>query len=466
MRVLLPVPFATPSLLPTEPGVGSGLRPKPGVDLQHPWPTVETQREKIPGPKTALLELRLHGRGPTSAEIELYFERWGVGDPRARARIAAQLSTVDGALAARLLKRLSMLRRPEAETIVSGLVIDLGRGEGPFLDDPARLVREVLKRRSGTVKAEWRNLGTRPVAELSAVLAQVEWAVGQMLGQGFGYLRGTDPEEQVRRAPAFVAAFSSVFDRLDPELRGELLAKLPDWPPYQLKWMVQDVASLGLGKGDQPRAPTDPELRSLEDRWRVELRRDPQLLQFLEVSGYEDGGNRYRERDFQKPELIAAAAAILNKRTGRGPDGFESHQNQALEILCRSSSADPLIDRALRQHAKSGGRDRWRASLGLLARGVPEVPLESLLVAAKDRWQQRRVLAELRELRQEGRLGAVDGRARDGILKGFGMHPESLHTLVIAWLEAGQADVPGLVQELGLRGPKLDAAIAAARPRG
>lgn len=405
--------------------------------------------------------VKLTRGGVTRAEIEKFFDRHGVVDDETRRGSVERLANIDAKLAAKFLKRLDAIRRPEARRVIIDMRISVGRSEGSFHSSPASYVEDQLRALKGksSVDPAWRALGALPLAEVPGLTARVSDALTNMFTTGFGYAsKEPDEAKRAQRVTAGGAAFAAVFRKIDPELRGELLARVETWPQREVNWLVLHTVMLGMSEKLETREPTAENIGDYEKHWTKELLRSDVVLKFEDASGYESVGSHYNQKNYDDPALIASSLGILNRRSDQG-DGLSAHTRHALDVLCGSKVSDPAIDAALRRWAEHGSDDRYVAVFGLIARGANNPPYQPLLKAAAARFEGGGVLMHLRGLHRDGALDNIPPATLSKIVDGLHKHPEN-DRFPSGWIKYGQSDTIEFIKRIGFHGPKTDAAVA------
>ncbi len=391
----------------------------------------------------------------TRDDIEAALDRVGLAKDETRVAIGDTLAKLDGALVSNFLKRLDSISHVDAEEIILSMRRDVFAKAGAFVSNPAQHLESVLAQRQQRIEPEWHALGAMNAAEVKGLPAKIDAALESMMSEGFGYMSKIDsPEDRAAKRPAARAAFFAVFQKIDPELRGELLGRFDALTPSQTKRLVQHAVLLGLRHDYQTVLDPSPEvLRKYEDHWRKDIRRDKTVLVFEDVAGYESVGIYYRAENFDDPALVEASIPMVKSTQSE-------HADHALRVLCSTTLEHPAIDDALRTYARRSSSDGgYKAVLGLVARDAENIPFRSLIDAANDKYECGAVLLGLRQLYRDGQLDRLPEPVKKFVLRALKKNLESVDSYAAGWIRQGQADTITFVKAVGLVGEQTAAAI-------
>lgn len=294
----------------------------------------------------------------------------------------------------------------------------------------------------------------------------VDAALESMLKEGFGHLKPiASATVRAERAANAKAAFFRVMKLVHPDLRRDLFARLDRWPAYQTKWMVQRAVNLGLRENlKTPNTPTPAEIEWYESMWRQELKRDPAIAEFRERARLWTEGPAYPDVKHETPELIIAAIAMSKIPWIGALDEHAADRRHAVLVLSQTRSPRPEIDAALRWFMAHGQTaDRWRAALGLLARGNAEVSLDMLLERCRDPFECVTVLGALRKLYDHDCLDRIPAPALTALLAAIAKHEAEVDATTRAEIVQHKPGAIAFAERIGIIGPKTAEAIAASK---
>ncbi len=324
---------------------------------------------------------------------------------------------------------------------------------------------ELLRRQSNAPRPE--PVAVRDAIESTPGLAkQVDAALESMLKEGFGHLRPiASPTVRAERAANAKAAFFRVMKLVHPDLRRDLFARLDRWPPYQIKWVVQRAVNLGLRENlKTPNTPTPTEIEWYESMWRQELKRDPAIAEFRERARLWTAGPAYPDVRHETPELVSAAIAMSKIPWMGALDEHAADRRHAVLVLSQSRSERPELDAALRWFMAHGQTsDRWRAALGLLARGKVDVSMDLLLERCRDPFECITVLGALRKLYDHDCLDRIPAAALGALTSEIAKHEAEVDATTRADIVQHKPGAIAFAQRIGIIGPKTAQAIAAAQ---
>ncbi len=391
-------------------------------------------------------------------------EAQGVPPDVTRTGVVDLLAAVDPRLVDRFLDRIDGLRRPQADEIIADMRTSVGRQEGSFVNNPITYVDRTLRATAASIiDPLWRELGGLPPAEVEGLPARVDHALELILRDGLGYLPKTENGEiRASMIPRLRDGFLDVFARIEPDLRGELIARLERWPQREINWLVMRAVTLGIEPDlTTARLPSEEEIASFEAEARRELLRDAVLLRFEDASAFESMGSYYRQRDCDDPALVAASIELLKRPPANSGEYIRNYLRYAVEVLSHSTLNSPEIDETLHRVAQRGGEDGWRAVIGLIARNAADPPFQVLLKAAGERFHAGHVLLSLRELLMANALDRIPTATLASVVQALGTHRQEFDRLAAGWIRYGQLSIIDLVRRLRLIGPLTQAAIDA-----
>ncbi len=414
-----------------------------------------------PGLRDASLRSNVQGNPKVRAQAGAVLDALGVAHDRTRTDIINQTARLDVGLASAFLDRLQNLRRAEAGQIIREMRCDVARQEGPFFENPAGFVVETLERTNGSlIKPEWRIIGAMAPREVPGLGERVGQLLDEVFERGFGYAMTVDDagkrREKVMNAQE---AFFAVLERVDPELRGELIDRLNSWPKRQCKALVETTAFLGTNDFTGLRQVSAEEIGRYENHWRRELSLDDNILRFEDASGFESVGSFYRVENYEDPNLLSASVDLLKQRQHLDGEWLGTHVRRALYVLSESSVPSGQVDEALRDFARNGDEQRFQAVIGLVKRGADHPPYEVLVETATDRKEGAGVLNALFWLFRAGELDLIPEAELQKIVQALKDHPRGLDSYPARWISNNVPSAIEFVERIGFIGPQTRAAI-------
>lgn len=370
--------------------------------------------------------------------------RFGFAGDGATRKLQTALESLDPALQAAFVTRLSAVPREVAIDALQGLRADAAQDQG-VVAAPGRFIERVMNDLADQViDPAARAAASLPVRAVPGLSAAIDSAA-QRLSRRDGE-RG--------QTAAMSEAVMRVLEALEPDLRGSLqVSVLQD--PWFASRVVAHVKTLGLSESQ---APSTAQLDSLSEVWRSMLGRAPAVRHFESAANFEPTGSFYRNVDADDPALVSAALELLLTDDEVQAD-LPGHFAQAVQVLASTGSKHPDVNVVLEEVAARPGRAAVTAAVALAKRGVTQPAFEALERASTQPRMTNALLIALRDAVVDEKLEVLPESVRKTIREGLERQP-GFDTIPAQWVSNLQPGALEVFRALGLSSPALTEAAA------